>query len=68
MILLTRERLDRGLSMSALARVAGLHPSTVSQVEHGRLNPYPGQIEKLVTALDWKGNPDELFQEVGEHD
>ena len=44
-----RERL--GLSKSALAREAEMHPSTVSQIETGRLAPYPAQAEKLEKAL-----------------
>ena len=44
-----RERL--GLSMSAFGRESGLHVSTVSQIENGRLIPYPGQMEKIVATF-----------------
>ena len=36
-----RERL--GLSKSAFGRESGLHVSTISQIESGRLIPYPGK-------------------------
>ena len=39
-----RERL--GLSKSAFGRESGLHVSTISQIESGRLIPYPGQMKK----------------------
>lgn len=41
-----------GLSRSAFAREAGLHVSTVSQIESGRLVAYPGQVAKITAALD----------------
>lgn len=44
-----RERL--GISKSALAREAKMHVSTVSQIETGRLVPYPAQVAKLEKAL-----------------
>lgn len=49
---ITRRREALGLSMSALGREAGLHPSTVSTIESGRLNPYPVQLEKLRAAFE----------------
>ena len=47
-----RRREALGISKSALAREAELHVSTMSQIELGRLKPYPGQIEKISKALD----------------
>lgn len=44
-----RERL--GLSKSAFGRESGLHVSTISQIESGRLIPYPGQMKKIVKAF-----------------
>ena len=49
---ITRRRTALGISKSALGRESGLHVSTVSQIENGRLNPYPGQIQKLADAFD----------------
>ena len=64
MIRLTEVRKAAGLSMSALAREAGMHVSSVSQIEGRRLRPYPGQVAKLGSALGWEGDPTELFEEV----
>lgn len=55
-----------GLTMSGLAREAGIHVSSMSQIENGRLAPYPGQVQKLVRTLKWNGEPRELFLEVAE--
>ena len=49
---ITRRREDLGLSVSAFSREAGLHVSTVSQIESGRLIPYPGQIRKIKEAFE----------------
>ncbi|MDR2714938.1 MAG: hypothetical protein LBB42_05425 [Coriobacteriales bacterium] len=49
--------------MSRLAREADLHVSTISLIESRRMKPYSGQIEKLVLALQWEGDPSALFEE-----
>lgn len=64
MKLITQIRKDRGLSMSELARMAKMHVSSVSQIESGRLMPYPGQAKKLSDALGWNGETQTLFKEV----
>lgn len=63
-MLLTQVRKESGLSMSALARKAEMHVSSVSQIESGHLSPYPSQKEKLAKALGWTGDVDELFGEA----
>jgi transcriptional regulator with XRE-family HTH domain len=40
-----------GWSQSELSRRSGVHPSSISQFENGRLLPYPSQIKKLAKAL-----------------
>jgi predicted transcriptional regulator len=40
------------LTRSAFAREAEMHPSSVGQIENGRLQPYDGQIKKIITTLD----------------
>ncbi len=64
MRLMTDLRMKRGLSMSVLARKAEMHVSSVSQIEGGRLRPYPGQIKKIADALEWDGSPAALFRET----
>ena len=64
MLLVTAIRKERSLTMSALARLAGMHVSSISQIERGYLKPYPGQVTKIAEALNWKEKPVELFKEV----
>lgn len=63
MLVITAERKAREWSMSRLAREADLHVSTISLIESRRMKPYSGQIEKLVLALQWEGDPSALFEE-----
>ena len=63
MINSTKERLKqaregKGWSRAQLARAAGMHPSTVGQIESGRIEPYPSQLEKLARALGLNGGED----------
>jgi ribosome-binding protein aMBF1 (putative translation factor) len=59
---ITRERERQELSMSVLAAKAGMHVSSISQIEGNRLTPYPGQVKKLAKALGWKDDPALLFK------
>ena len=63
---ITVEREKQGLSMSALAAKAGMHVSTISQIESSRLIPYPGQVAKLAKALGWKDDHTLLFENAEE--
>lgn len=49
---LRRRRLERGLSVSALARASGVSKSTVSELERGRGNPAIDTIWALSNALN----------------
>jgi len=49
---LIEKRNQKGWSRAELARRAGMHPSTVSLIESGRLVAYPSQLDKLALALD----------------
>lgn len=64
-LLVKRMIRERG-SFSEFARESGLHVSSVSQIVNGRLRPYPGQVEKIVRTLGWKGDPAALFREAGD--
>ena len=57
-------RVEQGMSQAALARLADLNPSTVCGFESGRLRPYPSQAQKVANALNWDGDPDDLFKDV----
>ena len=58
------ERDKHGWSQAELARRAGMHSSTVSQIENARMLPYPTQLAKLAAALGWTGEPAALLDEV----
>ena len=60
-LVLKRELLKHG-SLSKCARETGLHVSSVSQIANGRLRPYPSQMEKIVSYLEWTGDPAELLR------
>ena len=64
--LLVKQEIRRQGSFSAFAKKADLHVSSVSQIVNGHLKPYPGQVEKIVSALEWRGDPSDLFREVKE--
>lgn len=64
MIRLTQEREARKWSRAALARKVWMNGVTVGQIESGRLKPYLSQLIRLAQALDWKGNPWDLMDEV----
>lgn len=61
---LTVEREARGLSRAQLARKAGMSDITYCKVERGSRPPYPAYREAIARALDWPGDPMELFEEV----
>ena len=44
-------RQKRGWSQAELARRCGLHPSTISHLEGGRLPLYPGWRRRIAEAL-----------------
>jgi transcriptional regulator with XRE-family HTH domain len=61
---LKRVREELNLSLSALARQAGLNVTTVCQAESGRFVPYPSQLARISVALGWKGAPEALLEEL----
>ena len=56
--------MQRRWSQAELARRAKMHPSTVSQIECRRVDPYQGQLAKLARALGVPENPDSLLHDV----
>jgi transcriptional regulator with XRE-family HTH domain len=62
-------REERGWSRAELARKAGLNPTTVGAIEHGRLQPYESQLDKLARALGVPApSAGTLMEEVDESD
>ena len=64
MLRLTIERKRRGLSQAQLARLADIHPATLSRLEAGKLFAYSGWRRRLERALGVPG--DELFERADE--
>jgi ribosome-binding protein aMBF1 (putative translation factor) len=60
------EREMRGLSKSALSIKAGINYAVICQIENGSRKPYPKAAREVAEALDWQGDPMELFEESGE--
>ncbi|MDR1183735.1 MAG: helix-turn-helix transcriptional regulator [Coriobacteriales bacterium] len=66
MLAIAKERKARNLSQSEIARRAGMHISSLSSIETGRLVPWPGQrkkLERVMCEVGWDGRGD-LFGEV----
>jgi len=67
-LLMTKIRKQKGWSQSVLSHRSGVHVSTISNIERGRLNPWPGQRTNIARALEWpEDRADELF-EVLDHE
>lgn len=66
MILLQKLRLQRGLSQRQLGRACmpEVDAAYISRAERQGLRLYPSQVQRVAAALDWDGNPSELFEEV----
>lgn len=45
-------RLEKGLTQEELAHRADLHPTWISHLESGRVNPVWANVKKLARALD----------------
>ena len=52
-------RKERGLSQERLSELAGLHPTSLSNLERGKVNGFIGHYFKLAKALDV--SPADLF-------
>ena len=67
MLLMTKMRKEKGWSQSVLSHKSGVHVSTISNIERGRLSPWPGQRASLARAFEWpEERTDELFEGVGD--
>lgn len=64
MLKLELERRRARLTQAALAREVGIHPTTISQIESGRVRPSASECARFATALGFQGNPALLAEEV----
>jgi transcriptional regulator with XRE-family HTH domain len=62
MLRIVVERQRRGMSQSQLARLADVHPSTLSRLEAGKEFAYPAWRRRLGRVLGVPG--DQLFEQV----
>ena len=60
----TQLREAQGWSKLKLAKEASLTPCIVIWIEQGRFVPYSVQLDRLVQALGWQGEPLDLLREV----
>ena len=66
MLIAEKIRRERGLTYAAIAAKAHMSDMMVSRVLRGVVPPYPKYREAIASALEWRGNPSELFEEVEE--
>ena len=64
MLRLELERRQVRLTQAALAREAGIHPTTVSQIESGRVHPSASELERFASVLGFENDPADLAAEV----
>ena len=55
---------ERGISGAQLARMAQVGEADISKFRSGRNKPYPKQAARIAAALNYPGDPMELFEEV----
>lgn len=58
-------REERGMTQEAVALIAGVHPTWVSRIESGTLNPSWGMISRVAEALEVKVS--ELAEKAEKH-
>ena len=61
MILLTKIRMEKGLSKAKLARLAEIDQASISRIEAGRMIPYPKQLKRIANALHFKKEESEIL-------
>lgn len=66
MLRMELERKRRYMSQRKLAQLASMNQCSVSAVERGREIAWPKWRRNIADALEWRGDPAELFEEVGE--
>lgn len=64
MIRLEHERRRAGLSQAALGRETGVNQTTISAIEHRRINPSDSELSRLADGLGFTDDPATLADEV----
>ena len=53
-----------GLRQVDLATKTGLKPQAVSRICNGQEPPWPNRAKRIADALNWTGDPAELFEPI----
>lgn len=64
MIMLTKIRKSQNKSQRELMRETGIDVSYINRAERLGGRMYPNHMDKIAKALNWDGNPVDLFKEV----
>ena len=55
---------QQAMTQAELSRATGIHNQDISRIVNGRIPPYPGHAKRIAKALNWQGDPQELFIEA----
>lgn len=55
---------EKGLSQAKAARLCDVNESSMSRIVRGMEPPFPKRGQRIATALEWKGDWRELFEDV----
>jgi transcriptional regulator with XRE-family HTH domain len=66
MLRIKKELEERHMSQSQLARMADVNQVNLNRIVNGKEPAYPNRGKRIAAALDWQGDPNELFEEVNE--
>ena len=58
------EAREQGKTVTDIAIECGVSTSLVSRTIRGKAKPYPKLRDGIAKALEWDGNPAELFEEI----
>ena len=64
MLRLEVERMQKGMTQKALAKAAALSQPTISTIESQRFRPWPRQLSRIATALDWPADRAECLLDL----
>ena len=56
------------LSQAKLSRMADVNQVSMSRIVNGLEPAYPNRAKRIADAIDWEGDPADLFKEVSDDD
>ena len=54
----------RHMKQVTLAQTTGIHEASISRIVNGKEEAYSGRAKRIADALDWEGDPAELFRDL----